>query len=122
MNRVRMQYLLRSFLLSIISTILFLLIFTLILRFTSVSEANKPLVNNIIMLLSIVFASSYAAVKIKEKGWINGAIVGFIYYLVIIIINVLLFKGISSISILTTKLLLSTMMGIIGGIIGINLV
>lgn len=122
MNRVRIQYLLRSFLLSIISTILFLLIFTLILRFTSVSEANKPLVNNIIMLLSIVFASSYAAVKIKEKGWINGAIVGFIYYLVIIIINVLLFKGISSISILTTKLLLSTMMGIIGGIIGINLV
>lgn len=121
MNRVRMRYLLRSFVLSIISTILFLLIFTLILRFTSVSEATKPLVNNIIMLLSIVFASSYAAVKIKEKGWINGAIVGFIYYLVIIILNVLLFKGISSISIMTTKLLLSTMMGIIGGIIGINL-
>lgn len=121
MNRVRIRYLLRSFVLSIISTMLFLLIFTLILRFTSVSEANKPLVNNIIMLLSIVFASIYAAVKIKEKGWINGAIVGFIYYLVIIVINVLLFKGISSMSILTTKLLLSTMMGIIGGVIGINL-
>lgn len=121
-NRIRIKYLLKGLFLAFIITIVLLLFFSLLLRFTTLSESKLPLFNNITMVISIVLASIFTAIKIKENGWMNGAIIGLLYYLVIIIINVLLLDNGSSNMLLLTKLLLSTVTGIIGGMIGINLV
>ena len=74
----------------------------------------------IITIVSLV-ASMYSAVKIKENGWINGAIVGITYYLILLIINIFFIKSFDSSFIIISKVLISMVTGIIGGMIGINL-
>lgn len=120
-NKSRIRYLGKGLLLAFIITIILLVLFSLLLRFTSISESKLPSFNNITMIISIVLASSYVAIKIKEKGWINGAIIGLLYYLIIILINVLFIKWDNNTILLLTKLALSGVTGVIGGMIGINL-
>lgn len=117
----KIYYLLKGLFLAFIITIVSLIIFSLLLRFTGLRESQLPLLNNGVMIISIVVASIYSAIKIKEKGWINGAILGIVYYLVLLLINVLFIKSFDSSFIIISKLLISTVTGIIGGMIGINL-
>jgi len=120
-NKSRIKFLCNGLLLAFIITIILLVIFSLLLRFTSISETKLPSFNNITMIISIVLASIYVAIKIKEKGWINGAIIGLVYYLIIILINVVFIRTDNSSLLLLTKLVLSGITGVIGGMIGINL-
>jgi len=120
-NKLRIKYLFKGLLIAFIFTIVLLIFFSLLLRFTSLSESKLPSFNNITMIISIVFASIYSAIKIKENGWINGAIIGLLYYLVIIVINLLLIKNGESNIYYLSRLIISTVTGIIGGVIGINL-
>lgn len=103
-------------------TVLLIIIMSLILRFTNLREEKLPLLNNIIMLLSIAIASIYLAMQVREKGWFNGAILGFGYYLVIILINFIIVRPISLDLISAIKLIMATLIGAIGGMIGINLI
>ena len=120
-NKTRLSYVAKGLFIALITTIMFLVFFSLLLRFTSLSESKQPLFNNIIMIISIVISSIYSAIKIKEKGWIIGGIVGFLYYLIIILFNFFLIKGDTSNIIFLSKLILSTVIGTISGVIGINL-
>lgn len=117
----KIYYLLKGLFLAFIITIISLIIFSLLLKFTGLRESQLPLLNNGVMIISIVVASIYAAIKIKEKGWINGAIVGIVYYAILLLINVLFIKSFDSSFIIISKILISTITGIIGGMIGINL-
>lgn len=120
-NKTRLSYVAKGLFIALITTIMFLVFFSLLLRFTSLSESKQPLFNNIIMIISIVISSIYSTIKIKEKGWIIGGIVGFLYYLIIILFNFFLIKGDTSNIIFLSKLILSTVIGTISGVIGINL-
>ncbi|WFA09850.1 TIGR04086 family membrane protein [Tissierella sp. Yu-01] len=120
-NKSRISYLLKGLLMAFIITILLLVFYSLLLRFTSLSESKLHLLNNLTMILSVVVSSIYVAVKIKDKGWMHGGIVGVLYYLIIILINLLFIRDSSSV-LLLSKLLISTIAGIIGGMIGINIV
>ena len=120
-NKWGIRYILKGVLYAFVISLIMLVVFTLLLKFTSLSESKTPMYNNITMIISVVIGSLYIGMKIKEKGWLNGAIVGLIYYLVIILINVLFIKSGRSPSFLFSKLVLSTLTGFIGGMIGINL-
>ncbi len=120
-NRTRIKHLFKGVLVTFIITILALLIFSLILRFTSLRESRLTTLNNITMILSVAIGSFYTAVKIRENGWLNGAIVGALYYLIIILINVIFIRPDTSNMYLFVKLLISTVVGFIGGMLGINL-
>lgn len=120
-NGFKFRYLLKSVLFAFIITIIMLLFFAILLRFTTLSETKLPIFNNITMIVSVVLASLYTGIKIKERGWLNGAIVGFFYYLVIIVINLIFIKNGSSPVFLFSKLVISTVTGFIGGMLGINL-
>lgn len=117
----RIYYLFKGLLLSLIITIVLLMVFSLLLTFTSLREAKLALLNNIAMIISIVVGSIYVAIKIKENGWLNGGILGLVYFIIILLFNLLFLKSFDSKLIMTTKLLLSTIIGFIGGIIGINI-
>ncbi len=80
-----------------------------------------PLVNTIIMIISVTSGSIYAASTVKEKGWINGGIIGIAYYLILITLNFIFLKTLVFDIFSISKLALACIIGIIGGIIGINI-
>jgi putative membrane protein (TIGR04086 family) len=115
------KYLAKGLLIAFILSIIFVIIISLLLRFTNLGESKVSLLNNIAMILCIVSASVYTSIKVKENGWLNGGLIGFFYYLIIIFLNVVFLRTLDTNVLMLTKLVLSTVTGIIGGIIGINI-
>lgn len=105
---------------SFISTIVLLVIFSILLTYTNISEDTITPVILIITAISILIGSSIANIKIKRNGIINGGLIGGIY------ISILYFTS----SILNWKfglnvqslimIIVGIVFGIIGGIVGVN--
>lgn len=114
-------YFLKGILLAFIITIVMIIIFSLLVMFTDIKENKIPLLNNIAMITSIAISSIYVAFKIREKGWIQGGLVGVGYYIILIILNLFFIKPFQIDLISGTRLILATITGVIGGMIGINL-
>lgn len=116
-------YLLKGCLMALIITTVLILITTIVLRFTSLSESRVPLINNIIMIFSVVLGGIYSSGKIKDNGWLQGAITGLFYYIIIILLSLLIVRSLEVFNIyLLSKMLISIFIGSIGGIIGVNLI
>ncbi|MEW8973339.1 MAG: TIGR04086 family membrane protein [Tissierellaceae bacterium] len=120
-NKSRLNCLLKGILLAFVITFISIFIISLLLRFTNLREGKLPILNNIIMMVSIVISSIYLAMQVKEKGWLNGAFLGLGYYLVIVLLSFVAIKSISLDVITGAKLMVATLTGSIGGMIGINL-
>ncbi|MBU5257425.1 TIGR04086 family membrane protein [Tissierella praeacuta] len=120
-NLDRGIHLLRGLLLAYIITCILILFFSLLLTYSSLKENKMPLMNTVIMMLSIIVGSIYVSKGIKEKGWINGGIVGIVYYSILIILNLIFLKSLKLDIFSISKLALACITGIIGGIIGINI-
>ncbi|QQY78761.1 putative membrane protein (TIGR04086 family) [Keratinibaculum paraultunense] len=116
-----MIYLFKGLIFSMGITILLLFILSLILLYTPFKESNISLLNTIVMIISITIGSIYVSINIGENGWINGGILGILYFLMLILLNYLFLKPFLIDIYLIGKLVLSLVIGIIGGIIGINL-
>lgn len=115
------KYLGKGLILCLILTVIALILLALILKFTSLSESKLPMFNNLIVIICVAIGAVYASGKTKENGWLMGALIGLIYYLFILILNLVFIKD-ANFSLLTIpKLLMSMFSGIIGGIIGINI-
>ncbi|WP_077367270.1 TIGR04086 family membrane protein [Anaerosalibacter sp. Marseille-P3206] len=120
-NSMYALFTLKGIALAYIVTFIMMLIFSLLLTFTSLKESMIPILNSIVMIGSIVIASIYLTLKIGEKGWLNGMIIGILYFVILLLLNKFFMKD-SNFSIFSfTKLLVSIVTGIIGGMIGINL-
>lgn len=115
------NYWLRGLALAFIITFVLLLIVSLLLRFTDIRESNMTLLNNFVLIISIVISSAILGRNVKERGWLNGAILGFLYYLIIIILNFIFNKPLNFGMFLLIRLIIATALGAIGGMIGINL-
>lgn len=118
---VKGVYLLQGLLLAFIITAVLIFISSVIITYTNISESKMNLLNTIVMIISITSGSIYVAIKAKEKGWINGGILGLCYFLIILLINIVFLKPFTFDIFLISRLIISVIMGIIGGIIGINL-
>lgn len=112
---------LRGLALAFIITFILLLIVALLLRFTNIRESNMTLLNNIVLTASIVVSSALLGRRVKEMGWLNGAVLGFLYYFIIIILNLIFNKPLNLGLFILIKLMIATALGAIGGMIGINL-
>ena len=120
-GKVNLNYCFKGLGISFILTFILLLVVTLLLRFSSIREVHMSLMNNFVLTISIVLASALVGRRVKEMGWLNGAVVGFLYYLVILLINLVFNRPFNFNLFLFFKLLTSTILGVIGGMIGINL-
>lgn len=120
-RKVNLNYCFKGLGISFILTFILLLVVTLLLRFSSIREVHMSLMNNFVLTISIVLASALVGRRVKEMGWLNGAVVGFLYYLVILLINLVFNRPFNFNLFLVFKLLTSTILGVIGGMIGINL-
>ena len=106
---------------SIILTMILLLIFSIVLAYTNVSENTITPVIIIITAISILFGSSISTRQIKKYGILNGGLIGIIYLLLLYTISSLLnWKfGLNSQSII--MIIIGGVFGVIGGIIGVNI-
>ena len=115
------KYMFKALVLAYILTLVLVLIISFLLTYTSLKESNIPLLNTIIMVISISFGGVYIAVKIEENGWLNGGILGILYFLILVFLNYLFVKPFTFDIFSISKFLISLITGIIGGILGINL-
>src|SRR5699024_11977220 len=103
-NKVKFTYWLKGLILSYAISFTLIIIVSLLLHFTSLRENKLSMLNNIIMIISISIASIYLSIKIKEWVWLNGFLLGFSYYFVIILLNLIADCSISIYLFLGTKL------------------
>lgn len=106
---------------AIIITLILLLIFAVVLTYTSVPESTINPVIIVISAVSILVGSSISTLKIKKKGLINGFFVGLIYILAIYIIASITGTGVMLNIAATIMVVASVLAGMLGGIIGVNL-
>jgi putative membrane protein (TIGR04086 family) len=110
----------KGLLISFIMTILILLIFSIILTFTNISEKTIVPVIIISTAISILIGSSISNIRIKKNGILNGALIGggyiLILYLLSSILNARFNLNIQSIIMISV----GVVFGILGGIIGVN--
>ena len=107
--------------LSIVITLILLFIFALLLTYTNMQENIISPVVIIISAVSVLIGSSISTIKIKRNGLLNGGLVGIIYISIIYIISSITGADFNLNIGATIMLIASITMGMLGGIIGINL-
>ena len=103
-----------------IITFIFLLILSIVLTYTNVSEniINPTII--IITALSILIGSTISNIKIKKNGLINGAIIGGVYIILLYLFSST-FRMEFSLTLQSVIMMITgAIFGILGGIIGVN--
>lgn len=106
---------------AIILTLLLLLIFAIILTYTSLEESVINPVIIVISVVSILIGSSISTLKISKNGLLNGGLVGIIYILTIYLLSSITSSGFGINLYSIIMMILSIIAGMIGGIIGVNM-
>lgn len=106
---------------AIILTLILLLIFALLLTYTKLQENLINLVIIVISGVSILIGSSISTLKINKNGLLNGSLVGLIYIITIYLISSIILANFKINLYSTIMIFVSIIMGMIGGIIGVNL-
>lgn len=119
-HKEKIIFSLKSLLVSFVITIILLMIFSAFLTFTDLSEGKIPILNTVIMIVSIASGSIYGARNIKEKGYIVGGVIGVVYYLILLLLSFLFLNSLIFTVFSVTRLILAFIIGMIGGMIGIN--
>ena len=113
-------YILKGTIISIIFTLIFLFIFSIVLTYTNMSEKfiNPTII--VITAISILIGSSIGNLKVKRNGLLNGAIIGAMYLIFIYFVSSIL-SGNFSVTLESIIMIIAGMIfGMIGGIIGVN--
>lgn len=113
--------LIKGLLFSFLLTMIFFIIFALLLTYTDLSEGYIPIVNSIIMVVSIAVGGIVISSNIMNKGWLNGAILGLLYVFIFVICGSIIFKSFNPNIYMFSKLGIGLISGAIGGMIGVNI-
>lgn len=105
---------------SIIITLIGLLVYSIILSYTSVSESTIPTIVIIITAISILIGSTISTSNIKKNGIVNGILVGIIYIAIIYLISSIVTGNFLLNTNSIIMVIASTLTGALGGIIGVN--
>lgn len=98
-----------------------IILYALILSFTSVSDSTMSITMQVIMILSITIASIFGGKKIRMKGWLFGLVLGLVFTLLLVPLGVGFGQQFSLDKYFSAKLLMGSAVGLIGGVIGVNL-
>ena len=109
-----------SLIVSFILTIISILFFSMLLVKTNISENMINGVIIVISSISILIGASVSAIKFKKNGWINGAIISSIYIMILYILSSLINNSFEINKSSIFMIIFGLMLGIIGGIIGVN--
>lgn len=102
-------------------TLILLVIFSLVLTFTSIPESVEIPVLIIITAISILIGSSLSTIKLNKNGILNGGAVGLIYIAILYILSTIV-TGTFVLNMAGIILVIcSCVAGMLGGIIGVNM-
>ena len=106
----------KGIIISFLFTVIALIVFSILLAYTDLSENTIQPVIITVTGISILIGSSLSTKKIKKNGILNGAIIGVMYIFIIYIISSL----ISSNFAINIMSLIMIAVGLIGGVLGRN--
>jgi len=121
MKVINFSSVLRGLAWALIISVLLSLLISLILHFTSISEAFLPSFATLIFFLSILLGSTICARHAGHKGLFHGLWVALIYFLISLILSVFFSAGPFSWAVFAKKIAYTILAGVLGGIIGIGL-
>ena len=98
-----------------------IILYALILSFTSMSDSSMNMTIQIIMIISIIISSIYGGKKIFRKGWLFGIVLGLVFTLLLVPLSIGFGENFSLDKYFMAKTLMGSAVGLIGGIIGVNL-
>ena len=113
--------LVKSIFLALIISLVCIIIYAVVLSITPVSDNTMSIITQVITMISIVAAAMYCSKKIKSKGWLYGIIIGIIFVLIIIPISMIWGQIPAFDKYFIAKVLMASLVGFIGGIIGANM-
>jgi putative membrane protein (TIGR04086 family) len=105
---------------ALISTLILLIIFSVVLTYTSIQENTINPVIMIITAISILIGSTIGNDRIKKNGLLNGGLIGGLYILIIYLISSILNWKFSLNIQSIIMIAIGIIFGILGGIIGVN--
>ena len=117
----KLPYILKGTVLALAISLTVLLLLTIILFLTPLTEGAVPYVTYITSIFSIIIGAAYASKRIQSKGWLNGGLTGLTYIIILLLLS-RAFGVETGVNLhLATKVLLAFALGSIGGILGLNL-
>lgn len=111
---------LRGILISFLFTLFMLIIYSVLLVYTSLSEQTIRPVIIIITGISILIGSSLGTRKLHKNGLLSGGIIGASYILLLYLISSLVNSSFSINWISVIMIIVGLIGGIFGGVIGVN--
>ncbi len=118
----RLVLILKGVLFANILNLVFLLMYAAVLTYTDVSESTMPTVIFVINLLGIFISTSITSIKIKENGMKYGGIISGVYIILLYILGSLYGTGWALTSYALATIIFNILIGMAGGIVGVNLV
>lgn len=118
----RTKTILIGVLFSYVVTFIFLLLYSIVLAYTNISENTIPIVLFCIGMISVFLTSSLCAIKLKKSGLKTGGLIGFIYVAVLYMLSSFLQTGFMLTKYSFCTIIFYILIGIFGGIVGVNLV
>lgn len=112
---------LKGILAAYIITIPAFMLFALILANTEFPQKLITPAVVITTVISVLTAGSVSTRGLKNKGWLNGSIVGFVYMLILYLLSSLIYRNFAIDNYVVTMTVIGILTGAIGGIIGINI-
>ncbi|MBO5349963.1 MAG: TIGR04086 family membrane protein [Clostridia bacterium] len=117
----KLKSIMKGIIISYIITIVFIVLFSLILVKTNIKEQYINTVVIIISSVSILIGTSISTIKLNKHGIINGIIISSMYMIILYVFSSILNQSFL-ISINTIIMfIVGIILGILGGIIGVNI-
>ncbi|UOF92735.1 TIGR04086 family membrane protein [Fodinisporobacter ferrooxydans] len=76
-----------------ITTLILLVLASIILTWTAVSDGKLPFITYTINVIAVIAGAVSAARKSSEKGWYYGGLSGLVYMILVAIIGFVLYRG-----------------------------
>lgn len=112
----------KSLSVSILISLILLIVYAIILRYSNLPEKSISFIDTLIMGIAIVSGSIYVTKKVNNKGWLNGGIVGLLYVLILVIIfSIFKIDNFKFDAYVLFKVIIGMIIGVIGGMIGVNM-
>jgi len=111
---------LKGLAISFATTLIGILIYSVLLTYSNISENTIPIVIIAITFLSILIGATISTRKVSKNGMINGGIIGGIYVLMLYLVSSIINTGFNVNMYTIIMIALGIIAGLIGGILGIN--
>lgn len=113
--------LVKGLLISYFITLPIFIMFAFILTYTDFPEKYISPAVVITTVVSVLIAGSTMSKNARSKGWLNGAVIGAVYMVLLYLISSMTFGNFEVNRYVVTMLVIGIVTGTIGGILGINI-